>query len=100
MGVNPGRYRVIAIMADNAVRGPSWQMPDALQLVVCDEAVASWKPAQWSGLKPPGIEEVLNGYPVESWSGALLRRTGGDEPNKLLVGDLGRGALPDGSSLP
>jgi hypothetical protein len=44
-------------------------------------------------MRTPG-DEALN------CSGALLQRTGGDEMNKLLVGDVGRGALPDGSSLP
>lgn len=76
VSVDPGRYRVVAIMADNTVRGPRWQMPAALQLVVRDEAVASWEPAQWSGLE---ATDVLNGYGVDSGTGCFADVTAGLE---------------------
>ncbi|MFI9640519.1 DUF4241 domain-containing protein [Micromonospora sp. NPDC051925] len=77
VGVDPGRYRIVAVMADNAARGPSWQVPAALQLVVRDEAVATWEPAQWPGLKPTNVEDVLNGYPVDSGTGCFADVTAG-----------------------
>ncbi len=77
VSVTPGRYRAVAIMADNTIRGPSWQMPAALQLVVRDEAVATWEPALWSGIEPTDAEDVLNGYPVDSGTGCFADVTAG-----------------------
>jgi hypothetical protein len=75
--ISPGHYRVVAVMADNAARGPSWQMPAAVQLVIRDEAVATWEPALWAGLESTRIEDVLNGYPVDSGTGCFADVTAG-----------------------
>jgi hypothetical protein len=58
-------------MADNAARGPSWQVPAALQLVVRDEAVDTWEPARWAGFKSARVEDALNGYLVDSGTGCF-----------------------------
>jgi hypothetical protein len=73
VSVDPGRYRVVAVMADNTARGASWRLPAALQLIVRDEAVVTWKPAQWSGLK----STTINGYPVDSGTGCFADVTAG-----------------------